>query len=55
MESLDFTDDEIKVRVRECRKLETLCRDRGETGPADHYAAVLRALEAEARDRNLEL
>lgn len=53
MESLDFTDDEIRTRVRECRKLEALSRARGEPGPADHYAAILRALEAEAAARGL--
>ena len=55
MESLDFTDDELKVRATESRKLSALARTHGESQVASHYDGIVRAIEAEAKARDLEL
>lgn len=55
MESLEFTDDELKVRAREARKLEALAGDAGEVMVASHYAGILRAIEKAAEARGIEV
>lgn len=50
MESLDFTDDELRTELSRCRKMAELLRSHGETSAA-FYDASVRALQNEINGR----
>lgn len=52
---MDFTDDELRAEYVRAHKLQLLCDNAGEADARDHYAALRRAIEREAQDRDIQL